>query len=67
MTDNLDFPEDCLAGGTDDNATSPQLLPIWRASFRMALVSAVSLLAVGMIATGMSGCADVSNLAPNFW
>ena len=67
MTDNFDFHDGQPAGCADDIATSPKLLPIWRASFRMAMVSAASLMAVGVIATGMSGCADISNIAPNFW
>ena len=67
MTDNFDFHDEHSAGCSDDNATSAKLLPIWRASFRMALVSAASLLAVGVIAIGTSGCAAISNLAPNFW
>ncbi len=40
---------------------APELLPLWRASVRMALVSAASLLAVGLI---ISGCADMSGIAP---
>lgn len=39
-------------------------MPVWRASFRMALVSAVSVVAVGLIATGISGCADMSGIQP---
>jgi NodT family efflux transporter outer membrane factor (OMF) lipoprotein len=37
-------------------------LPLWRASARMALVTAVSIAAVGVIATGMTGCADMSGI-----
>ncbi|MDH6185392.1 NodT family efflux transporter outer membrane factor (OMF) lipoprotein [Polaromonas sp. CG_23.6] len=39
-------------------------LPVWRASVRMALVSAASVVAAGLIATGMVGCADMSGIAP---
>ena len=39
-------------------------LPVWRASVRMALVSAVSVVAAGLIATGIGGCADMSGIAP---
>ena len=39
-------------------------LPVWQASFRMALVAAASLVATGLIATGISGCADLSGIAP---
>ena len=39
-------------------------MPVWRASFRMALVSAVGLVAAGLIATGLGGCADMSGIAP---
>jgi NodT family efflux transporter outer membrane factor (OMF) lipoprotein len=38
-------------------------LPVWRASFRMALVSVAGLVAAGLIATGISGCADMSGIA----
>ncbi len=37
-------------------------LPVWRASVRMALVSAVSVVAAGLIATGIGGCADMSGI-----
>ena len=39
-------------------------LPVWRASVRMALVSAAGVVAAGLIATGMAGCADMSGIAP---
>lgn len=39
-------------------------MPVWRASFRMALVSAAGLVAVGVIATGLAGCADMSGISP---
>ena len=39
-------------------------LPLWRASFRMVLVSAASVVAAGVIATGLGGCADMSGIAP---
>ncbi|MBG6074281.1 NodT family efflux transporter outer membrane factor (OMF) lipoprotein [Polaromonas sp. CG_9.11] len=39
-------------------------LPVWRASVRMALVSAAGVVAAGLIATGMGGCADMSGIAP---
>ena len=37
-------------------------LPVWRASARMVLVAATSLVAAGLIATGMTGCADMSGI-----
>ena len=37
-------------------------LPVWRASFRTALVSVVSVIAAGLIAGGMTGCADMSGI-----
>ena len=40
------------------------LLPVWCASFRMALVSVAGVVAAGLIATGISGCADMSGIAP---
>ena len=39
-------------------------MPVWRASVRMALVSAAGVLAAGLIATGLAGCADMSGIAP---
>ena len=39
-------------------------LPVWRASVRMALVSAAGVVAAGLIATGLGGCADMSGIAP---
>lgn len=40
-------------------------LPLWRASFCMALVAAASVVAVGLMATGLTGCADMSGIAPH--
>ena len=39
-------------------------MPVWRASVRMALVSVASVVAAGLIATGIGGCADMSGIAP---
>ncbi|MDB5843901.1 MAG: efflux system, outer rane lipoprotein NodT family, partial [Polaromonas sp.] len=39
-------------------------MPVWRASVRMALVSAAGVVAAGLIATGIGGCADMSGIAP---
>ena len=39
-------------------------MPVWRASVRMALVSAAGVVAAGLIATGLAGCADMSGIAP---
>jgi NodT family efflux transporter outer membrane factor (OMF) lipoprotein len=39
-------------------------MPVWRASIRMALVSAAGLVAAGLIATGLGGCADMSGIVP---
>ena len=39
-------------------------MPVWCASFRMALVSLASVVAAGVIATGLGGCADMSGIAP---
>ena len=39
-------------------------LPVWHASFRMALVSAASVVAAGLIATGLTGCANMSGIEP---
>ena len=37
-------------------------LPVWRASARMAIVAAASLVAAGLMATGITGCADMSGI-----
>ena len=39
-------------------------LPVWRASFRMAIVAAAGLAAAALMATGVTGCADMSGIAP---
>ncbi len=39
-------------------------LPVWRASFRMAVVAAAGLAAAALMATGITGCADMSGIAP---
>ena len=39
-------------------------LPLWRASIRSILVTAASLVAASLIATGLSGCADLSGITP---
>ena len=41
-----------------------QPLPVWKSSVRMAIVAAASVLAAGVIATGMAGCADMSGITP---
>ena len=40
-------------------------MPVWRASFRMALVSVAGVVAAGLIATGITGCADLSGITPH--
>ena len=65
MTNNIQHRESCVPACTQVNLMPRHKpLPVWRASFRMALVSAASLVAVGLIATGMGGCADMSGIAP---
>jgi NodT family efflux transporter outer membrane factor (OMF) lipoprotein len=67
------LPNHCSDVGVDPNSdvhacpakpehTTDKPLPLWRASARMALVTAVSIAAVGVIATGMTGCADMSGI-----
>lgn len=54
-----------LAGGADTSAVTKQAtksLPLWRASARMAIVAAAGVVACGLIATGMTGCADMSGI-----
>ena len=50
-----------LCSGPALEAGSPGL-PLWQASFRMALVSAAGLIAAGLMATGLTGCADMSGI-----
>lgn len=40
------------------------LMPVWRATFRTALVCVAGVAAAGLMVTGMSGCADMSGIAP---
>ncbi len=37
-------------------------MPVWRASFRMAIVAVAGVLAAGVMATGLTGCADMSGI-----
>lgn len=39
-----------------------ETLPLWRAAYRMAMVTVAGLLAAGLMATGMTGCADMSGI-----
>lgn len=52
----------CAGSGSIDHCVTPDRLPVWRASFRMAMVTAASVLAVGIMATGLAGCADMSGI-----
>jgi NodT family efflux transporter outer membrane factor (OMF) lipoprotein len=61
MTNNSNTLCTASAGQTEQ---PQQRLPVWRASFRMALVAAASVVAVGLMATGLTGCADMSGIAP---
>lgn len=64
MTNNSVFPPSALPVELEAAQASDSHLPLWRASFRMALVSAASLVAAGLIATGLGGCADMSGITP---
>lgn len=44
---------------------APISLPLWRASFRMALVTTAGVIAAGLMATGLTGCADMSGIHSN--
>ena len=46
---------------TDQTATG---IPVWRASLRMAAVTAVSVAAAVVMASGLVGCADMSGITP---
>ena len=52
------LPDSASVSSSPDAAS----LPVWRASFRMALVAAASLVAAGVMATGMTGCASMSGI-----
>ncbi len=56
----VDAPAAVCGGAEHQHEAKP--LPIWRASFRMALVATASVIATGLIATGMTGCADMSGI-----
>ena len=55
-----------LADNTSQGATPgiDAQLGLWRASVRMAVITAASVAATALIATGMTGCADMSGIAP---
>jgi NodT family efflux transporter outer membrane factor (OMF) lipoprotein len=56
-------PVDQPAGRALTNCERPgECLPVWRASFRMALVAAAGIVAAGVMATGMTGCASSSGI-----
>ena len=50
--------DNCLAG----TESVKKSLPVWRASARMAIVAAASLVAAGLMATGITGCADMPGI-----
>ena len=58
----VDASSDAHACHAKPEPTTEKTLPLWHASARMALVTAVSVAAVGVIATGMTGCADMSGI-----
>ncbi|CAN5522766.1 efflux transporter outer membrane subunit [soil metagenome] len=67
MTNKNNAPSpECVARTVNELALVPGqvAMPVWRASFRMALVSLAGLVAAGLIATGATGCADMSGIAP---
>ena len=50
---------------SDDGAHAVEApLPLWRASVRMAVITAASVAATALIATGLTGCADMAGIAP---
>ncbi len=61
MKNNITTPR--FPGVAPDAA--PSGLPLWRASVRMALVSTAGLIAAGLMATGLTGCADMSGIHSN--
>ena len=53
---------DHASDGAPPGADAP--IALWRASVRMAVITAASVAATALIATGMTGCADMSGIAP---
>ena len=51
-----------LADRLNPSGDAP-VLPVWRASLRMAVISAASVAATALIATGLTGCADLSGIS----
>ena len=66
MTNKTDCRRDCALseGYRAEMLPEQELMPVWRASVRMALVTAASLLAAGLIVTSLGACADLSGIAP---
>ena len=66
MANKFDCRRDCAvsADQTSDTVPAQEPMPVWQASVRMALVTAASLLAAGLIVTGLGACADMSGIAP---
>ena len=51
------------AGRLNPGGGAPAL-PVWQATLRMAVISAASVAATVLIATGLTGCADMSGISP---
>jgi NodT family efflux transporter outer membrane factor (OMF) lipoprotein len=63
MKNNPNTLSELVGGSTAAPERFPKPMPLWRASFRMAVVAAAGLAAAGLIA-GLSGCADMSGITP---
>lgn len=59
---NAVLPGNVFSDAQAASAHVSKPLPMWRASARMVIVAAAGVLACGLIATGITGCADMSGI-----
>jgi NodT family efflux transporter outer membrane factor (OMF) lipoprotein len=62
MKNNANYSADQTDIQSAATGRAPKRLPLWRASFRMAVVAAAGLAAAGLIAT-LGGCVDMSGIS----
>ena len=64
MRSETNAPSPSITGPVTAPEGRSKRLPLWHASVRMALVTAAGLVAASLMATGLTGCADMSGIAP---
>ena len=64
MRSETNAPSPSITGPVTAPEGRSKRLPLWQASVRMALVTAAGLVAASLMATGLTGCADMSGIAP---